>query len=416
MAEGQMFAAIDVGTTKVCTLVGEVDEHQTLHVVGVGVTPSRGLRKGLVVNVDEAANSIALSVEQAERLSGYKIDSAIVGVAGGHIGSLNSRGLVAITRGHRGITREDMERALESARAVAVPTNREIIHVIPREYIIDGEAGITNPVGLLASRLEVEAHIVTGAVSSIQTLVRCMHSLGIQIDDLVLQPLASSEAVLLPEEKEIGCMLVDIGGGTADIAMFVNGSVWHTTILPVGGNHITNDIAICLRTPVSTAEEIKIKYGCALAQAVSNDEMIDIAAFGDRGRQAISRHRLSQVIEARMEEIFALILREVRRSGYDGLLPAGVILTGGTASLAGICDLGREVLELPVRVGSPHGVAGLVDAISQPAYATSVGLLLWGLRHNGGQARGRQRSQQWTDILERFVGWIRARWAWPGSA
>ncbi len=415
MAEGQTFAAIDVGTTKVCTLVGEVDEHQTLHVVGVGVTPSRGLRKGLVVNVDEAANSIAHSVEQAERLSGYKIDSAIVGVAGGHISSLNSRGIVAITRGHRGITHEDMDRALESARAVAVPTNREIIHVIPREYIIDGEAGISNPLGLLASRLEVEAHIVTGAVSSIQTLVRCVHSLGVQIDELVLQPLASSEAVLLPEEKEIGCVLVDVGGGTADVAMFVNGSIWHTTIIPVGGNHITNDIAICLRTPISTAEEIKIKYGHAMAQAVNNDEMIDVAAFGERGRQAISRHRLSQVIEARMEEIFSLILREVRRSGYEGLLPAGVILTGGTASLAGICDLGREVLELPVRVGTPRGVAGLVDAVSSPAYATSVGLLLWGLRHDGWRSRSRRRSQQWTDILDRFKGWIRARWAVSGG-
>ena len=415
MTEGRTFAAIDVGTTKVCTLVGELDEHRTLHVVGVGVTPSRGLRKGLVVNVDEAANSIAVSVEQAERLSGYKVDSAIVGVAGGHIGSLNSRGIVAITRGHRGITRDDMERALESARAVAVPTNREIIHVIPREYIIDGEPGISNPLGLLASRLEVEAHIVTGAVSSIQTLVNCVHSLDVQIDELVLQPLASSEAVLLPEEKEIGCALVDCGGGTTDVAVFVNGSVWHTTIIPVGGNHLTSDVAICLRTPISTAEEIKIKYGHAVAQAVAADEMIDIAAFGERGRQAIARHRLSQVIEARMEEVFSLILRELRRSGHDGLLPAGVILTGGTAGLAGICDLGREVLELPVRVGSPRGVAGLADAVGSPAYATSVGLLLWGLRHDGWRARDRRRSQQWSDILNRFRGWIRARWAWPGS-
>jgi len=415
VTEGRTLAAIDVGTTKVCTLVGELDEHQTLHVVGVGVTPSRGLRKGLVVNVDEAANSIAVSVEQAERHSGYKIDSAILGVAGGHIGSLNSRGIVAITRSQRGVTRDDMARALESAQAVAVPTNREIIHVIPREYIIDGEPGISNPLGLLASRLEVEAHIVTGAVSSIQTLVNCVHSLGIQIDELVLQPLASAEAVLLPEEKEIGCVLVDVGGGTTDIAMFVNGSVWHTTIIPVGGNHITNDIAICLRTPISTAEEIKIRYGHAVASAVGSDEMIDITAFGERGRQAIARYRLSQVVEARMEEIFSLVLREIRRSGHDGLLPAGVILTGGTASLTGICDLGREMMELPVRVGAPRGVAGLVDAINSPAYATSVGLLQWSLRHNGWQTRERRRSQQWTDILDRFKAWIRARWGWPGA-
>jgi cell division protein FtsA len=415
VTEGQTFAAIDVGTTKVCTLVGELDEHQTLHVVGVGVTPSRGLRKGLVVNADEAANSIAVSVEQAERVSGYKIDSAVVGVAGGHISSLNSRGVVAITHGQRGITHDDMDRALESARAVAVPTNREIVHVIPREYIIDGEAGITNPLGLLASRLEVEAHIVTGAVSSIQTLVQCVQSLGVQIDELVLQPLASSEAVLLPEEKEIGCALVDVGGGTTDIAVFVNGSVWHTAILSVGGNHITNDVAICLRTPISTAEEIKIKYGHAQASTVAADEMIDITAFGERGRQAIARHRLCQVIEARTEEIFSLALREIQRTGHDGMLPAGVILTGGTAALAGICDLGREVLELPVRVGTPRGVAGLVDTIGHPAYATSVGLLLWSLRHDGWRSRGRRRSQQWTDIFDRFKGWIRARWGWPGS-
>ncbi|MBU1751632.1 MAG: cell division protein FtsA [Chloroflexi bacterium] len=415
MTDGQTFAAIDVGTTKVCALVGELDEHQTLHVVGVGVTPSRGLRKGLVVNVDQAANSIAVAVEQAERLSGYKIDSAVVGVAGSHISSLNSRGIVAITNSRRGITYDDMARALESAQAVAVPTNREIIHVIPREYIIDGEPGIINPLGLLASRLEVEAHIVTGAVSSIQTLINCVHSLGIEISELVLQPLASAEAVLLAEEKEIGCALVDIGGGTTDLAMFVNGSVWHTTIIPVGGSHITNDIAICLRTPISTAEEIKIKYGHAVSAAVESDENIDISAFGERGRQAIARHRLSQVIEARMDEVFALVLREIQRSGYDGLLPAGVILTGGTANLGGICDLGRETLELPVRVGIPRGVAGLVDAIHSPAYATSVGLLLWSQRRDPLRQHAQQSSQSWAGLMARFKAWVRARWSWPGG-
>lgn len=408
MTEGQMCAAIDVGTTKVCTLVGELDDHQTLHVVGVGVTPSRGLRKGLVVNVEEAANSIAISVEQAERLSGYKIDSAVVGVAGGQISSLNSRGVVAITRSQRGITRADMNRALESARAVAVPTNREIIHTIPREYIIDGEPGILNPLGLQASRLEVEAHIVTSAITAIQTLVSCVHSLGVRVDNLVLQPLASSEAVLLPEEKEIGCALVDIGGGTTAIAVFVNGSVWHTTILPMGGGHITNDIAICLRTPVSTAEEVKIKYGHAVPSAVAADEMIDVAAFGERGRQAIPRHRLSQVIEARMAEIFSFVQREIRRTGHEGLLPAGVILTGGTASLSGICDLGREMLELPVRVGSPRGVAGLVDAISHPSYATSVGLLLWNLRHDW-PSPDQPPESAWANVIARIQSWIRAR-------
>jgi cell division protein FtsA len=373
---------VDVGTTKICTLVGEVDEERGLRIIGVGVSPARGIRKGVVVNVQEATDAIATSIEKAERISGYAIQSAYVGLAGAHISAINSRGVVAISRGERGVQPADVERALEAARAVAIPVNREILHVIPRGYSVDGDDGVRDPLGMQAYRLEVESHIITGATSSIHNLVKCVQATGVGIDALVLEPLASGEAVLTDVEREMGVVLTDIGGGTTDIAIFIEGSIWHTAVLPTGGEHITNDIAVGLRTPFTTAEELKIKYGQARSQLINPNESVDVAMFGEGERQRIPRQFLSQIIEARVEEIFDMILQEIKRSGYDGLLPAGVVLCGGTAELAGIRDLAREVLNLPVRVGAPQDLQGLVDILGSPAYATSVGLVQWGLHHD----------------------------------
>jgi len=397
-------ACIDVGTTKVCTLVGELDENDSLRIIGVGIVPSRGIRRGMVVNVVEATQAIAASLERAERVSGRKIESAVVGIGGGHISSINSRGVIAVTRGARGIADEDVQRSLEAARAIAIPHNREIIHSIARGFSIDGQDGVKDPIGMQAFRLEVEAHIVTGASPSINNLVKCVESVGIGLDNLVLQPLASGLAVLTESEREMGVIMADIGGGTTDVAIFIEGSIWHTVILSNGGSHITNDIAVGLRTPFTTAEEIKIRYGCASPSMVTDPEPLDIAAFGDTGHQSISRQFLAEIIEARVEEIFGIILREVKRSGYDGLLPAGVVLTGGAASLPGIRDLGREVLGMPVRIGAPHDLEGLVDVLGSPAHATGVGLLIWGLQE---QPTRIQPATTVGGIKDRLTGFFR---------
>ena len=394
--------AIDVGTTKICTLVGELDEADNLCVVGVGVAPSHGLTKGVVVNVDEASKSIAVSIEKAERVSGYTIEAAYVGLAGKHISSLNSRGVVAVGRGERYITEDDVQRAIEAAQAIAVPHNREIVHILPRSYTLDGQEGVRDPVGMMGFRLEVEAHIVTGAVASMRNLVQCVENAGVAVNDLILQPLASSEAVLTPEERETGVVLVDAGGGTSDVAIFVQGSILHSVVLPVGGNNLTNDVAVGLRTPFAIAEELKIKYGHALPEMIDANETIGVEAFGEGSSQSVSRLQLCEIIEARAEEMIALVQNEIKRSGYDGLLPAGIILTGGTAELQGFKELAREMLGLPVRIGRAHGVGGLADAVSSPAYATAVGLLLWGKHHGTSERRIERHGNRWSDIYQRF--------------
>jgi len=395
--------SIDVGTTKVCTLVGEVDEKGALRIIGVGVAPSKGLRKGVVVNVRETAEAIAASVEKAERVSGYEIGRAHVGVAGAHISSFNSRGVVAVSRGHS-ITQDDVDRVLDAALAIAIPHNREVIHVIPRGYTVDGQDGVRDPLGMHGFRLEVEAHIITGAATFIHNLVKCINQVGIEIDELILAPLASGEAVLTDNEREMGVVLADIGGGTTDMAIFIKGSIWHAVVLAVGGNHLTNDVAVGLRAPFATAKEVKEKYGYARSEGIAADETIDVAVFGRDSWQAISRRFLSEIIEARAAEIFSLMLQEVKRSGYDGLLPAGVVLCGGTAQLAGIGELGREILQLPTRIGAPHDLQGLVDVLSSPAYATGVGLLLWGLREEAALPSRERPGGLW----QRIVQWLRA--------
>jgi len=397
-------ASIDVGTTKVCTLVGRVDEEGGLRIVGVGVVPSKGLRKGVVVNVGEATQAIAASVERAERISGDQITHAHVGVAGTHISSFNSRGVVAVSRGHS-IADDDVNRVLDAALAIAIPHNREVIHVVPRGYTVDGQDGVRDPRGMYGFRLEVEAHIITGAATSIHNLANCINQIGIEIDDLVLAPLASGEAVLTPNEREMGVVLTDIGGGTTDMAIFIEGSVWHTAVLGIGGNHLTNDVAVGLRASFDTAKEIKEKHGYAIAEAVPVGENINVPVFGEDSWQAVPRRVLAEVIEARAVEIFNLLLQEVKRSGYDGLLPAGMVLCGGSAQLAGMRELGRDILQLPTRIGAPYDLQGLVDSVSSPAYATGVGLLLWALRQEATMA---PRERPPVSLWERIVHWLRS--------
>jgi cell division protein FtsA len=400
---------IDVGTTKVCTLIGEVDEADNTCILGVGVAPSQGLNKGMVVNVEEAAKSIADSLEKAERVSGYTIEAAYLGLAGKHISSMNSRGVVAVGRGERAITEDDVARAIEAAQAVAVPHSREIVHVIPRSYTLDGQEGVRDPVGMMGFRLEVEAHIITGAVPSIRNLVQCVENSGVIVNELVLQPLASAEAVLLPEEREIGVVLVDVGGGTTDVAVFADGSVCHSAVLPVGGNNLTNDIAVGLCTPFTVAEQLKLEYGHALPEVIDAAETIDVAAFGEAQVQSIPRLQLVQILEARAEEIFAMVQEEINRSGHQGLLPAGLVLTGGAVELPGFKELGREMLKMPVRVGHARNIGGLVDAVSSPAYATAVGLLQWGLRYGSLERRTQKpAASRWADLYRRFTEILKA--------
>ncbi len=406
----RVIVGIDVGTTKVCTIVSQVQDNGTVNVLGVGLTPSKGLDKGMVVNIDDAVNAITTSVEKAERLSGYRIGSAFVGVAGRHISSLNSRGVVAVSRNDHEVSRHDIDRAVEAAQAIAIPTQREVIHVIPRAYIIDGNEGIRDPIGMSGFRLEVETHIVTGEVMAIQNLIKSVRKAGIEIDDLVLQPLASGEAVLTPEDKDRGVVLVDMGGGTTDIAIFVQGGIWHTSVLGVGGNHFTNDISVVLQTPHHTSEYLKLRYGSAQQQEVpEGDDQIEAEGFVPGERQHVSRTMLNQVVQARAEEVVEMIYNEIRRSGYDGMLPAGIVLTGGASQLAGFDDLMREMLGVPVRVGTPTELVGLSDSLDSPSYATGVGLVRWGARHGAAimHTGGAADRGGYGSTYERFKSWLR---------
>jgi len=382
MKKQTTLASIDVGTTKVCTIVADADEGGTVRVLGVGVTPSQGLHKGLVVNISDAANSIRESVRKAEQASGTKVESAYVGVTGRHVTSLNNRGVVAITHNDRLVRPDDLRRVLQSARSIKVPSDRKLLHVIPRGYAIDGQVGVKNPVGMHGFRLDVETHIITAAVASVQNLAKCIRSIGIDIDDLILEPLASNEAVLTEDEKQVGVILADIGGGTTDIAVFREGSIWHTAILPVAGYQITRDIAIGLGLPFEVAEEMKKRYGSVMPVYEGKAETANPISEDGHG---VSYQDLCDIIRARVEEIVRLILLELPRSEYETLVPAGLVLTGGSANLSGIEALGRDMLDLSVRVGMPGNISGITDALHDPAYATSVGLLLWGAKHEGTQ-------------------------------
>jgi len=406
----RVIVGIDVGTTKICVLVGELDRDGKLNIVGVGTCPSQGLRRGVVVNIEETVTSIAAALDRAERLSGKRIISATVGIAGSHIASENSKGFVAISPSHRDIEPNDISRAVEVARAIAIPANREMIHVIPRSYVVDGQEGIKNPIGMSGFRLEVEAHIITGSVSSMHNLIKCVQKAHVDIEDLVLEPLASGYAVLEDGETDLGVALVDIGGGTTDIAVYTDGAIWHSVVLPVGGNLITSDIAIGLRLPVGVAEELKIMYGHCDAAGIDDDDMIDLAQFMPDCDDLVPRKLLAEIIQARVDEIFVMVHEELKKSGYDGLLPAGIVITGGTAELPGILEMAGQILDLPARIGSPLGLHGLADSINRPAYATAVGLLLWALDHNSHLSEEEEFEEDPGDanIISRFGRWLRA--------
>jgi cell division protein FtsA len=376
-------AAIDVGTTKVCTIMADVYDNEGIRVLGVGITPSKGLHKGLVVNINEAKQSIKESVRIAEHSAGRRLESAYVGVTGRHITSVNNRGSIAITRNNQVVHTEDLKRVLDVARSVKTPAEQRLLHIIPREYVVDGQGGVKNPIGMHGFRLDVETHIITAAVTSIQNLTKCIRAIGVDIDDLVMEPLASAEAVLAPEEKQDGVLLADIGGGTTDLALFKDNTIYHTSVLPVAGYQVTRDISVGLGITYELAEEMKKKYG----NVTPNEEDIshsDVSITGDG--HSISYNELSEIIRVRVEELLRLIMLELPQADYRKLIPAGLVITGGCANLPGIAELGEKTTRVPVRIGKPFSLPGISDALNNPAYATGVGLLLWKLRNQDTKA------------------------------
>ncbi|MCK8827145.1 cell division protein FtsA [Natroniella acetigena] len=373
MAPRDIVAGIDIGTTKVCTIIAEINGNKITDIIGVGTSPSTGLRKGMVVDIDDTVCSIETAVVKAERMAGVELESVFVGIAGSHISSTNSHGVVAVTGEDKEISKKDIDRVIEATKIISIPPEREIIHVIPREFIVDGCRDIKSPLGMSGVRLEAETHIVTGSVTSIQNLVKSVHRVGINVEGVVLQPLAASKAVLSESEQDLGVVLVDMGGGTTDIAIFKEGSIWYTSILPVGGDHVTSDIAVGLRTPMSNAERIKIQHGCAKASLIERDQKIDILDTSGKKKHSISQQMLCNIIEPRVDEIFTLVKQEIRKAGYDDLIPAGVVVTGGASLLDGIPQLASEKLDLPVRVGVPDNIDTLLNYIDGSIYDIGEG-------------------------------------------
>jgi len=389
----EIVVGIDVGTTKVCTLVGRVEDNKSIRIMGVGIEPSEGIKKGIIVDLAAASQAITRSVKKAESTSGLEITSALVSIAGAHVSSVNSRGAAAVNGNV--IEQYDVEHAMEQARAVAIPYDREIIHVIQRGFSVDGQDGIRNPKGMHGYRLEVEAHIITASAATVDNLRQCVGAAGVEIQQFVLNPLASGEVVLTEQERQMGVAVCDIGGGTTDLAIYVNGDVWHTMVLSVGGNHVTQDIAHGLRLPFEQAEEVKKQQGYAIRAEVGSEEYFSVRPFGEDRPVQINRQELAHIIEARVAEVFSLTLQEIKRSGYDGLLPAGMVLTGGTSALPGIKRVASEVLGLPVRTAQPENLLGLVDRLNSPAYSTGVGLLRWALSmHDQDISIGRDRRSK----------------------
>ena len=375
---GDLIVGLDIGTTKVCAIIGEVTE-EGIDIIGIGTHPSRGLHKGVVININSTVNSIQRAVEEAELMADCEISTVYAGIAGGHIKGFNSHGIVAV-RNKEEVSQKDVARVIDAAKAVAIPPDREVIHVIPQEYIIDNQDGIAEPVGMSGVRLEAKVHIVTGAVSSAQNIVKCAMRCNLEVSDIVLEQLASSEAVLSDDEKELGCAVIDLGGGTTDIAIWVNGTIVHTSVLSLGGNHLTNDIAVGLRTPMAEAERIKQRYGCAVVDLVGANETIEVPSVGGRAARVMPRRVLAEIIEPRAEEIFLLVQRELAQSGYEELIASGLVITGGTTILDGMPALAERVLNVPVRRGLPRGIGGLVDVVRSPRFATAVGLVLYGAK------------------------------------
>jgi len=397
-----IIVGLDIGTTKIAVIVAERGAGGKIDIIGIGTHPSTGLRKGVVINIDATVTSIKRAVEEAELMAGCEITSVYAGIAGAHIKGFNSHGIVAVK--NKEVTSRDVERVIDAARAVAIPMDREVLHILPQEYIVDEQDGIRDPIGMSGVRLEAKVHIVTGSVSSAQNIVKCANRVGLNVADIVLEPIASAEAVLTPEEKELGVAMVDMGGGTTDLTIFHAGAVKHTAVLPLGGNHVTNDIAAGLRTPSSSAEEIKRRYGCAFTALVQSSETIEVPSTGGREPRVLSRQVLAEIIEPRMEEMLTMIHREIIKSGFDEYLTSGVVLCGGSVLLEGMTELAEQVFHMPVRRGYPTGVGGLIDVVNSPAYATGVGLVLYGAREGAYEGLSTNNSRGLFERIKTRMG------------
>jgi cell division protein FtsA len=399
-----LIVGLDIGTSKVLALVGEVGPNGAIEVLGVGSQPSRGLKKGVVVNIESTVQSIQRAVEEAELMAGCEIHAVFAGIAGSHVRSLNSHGVVAIR--DREVTPGDVEHVIDAARAVAIPADQKILHVLPQEFVVDGQEGIHDPIGMSGVRLEAKVHIVTGAESAAQNIEKCIKRCGLEVEDVVLEQLASSFAVLTEDEKDLGVCMVDIGGGTTDIAVFAQGAIRHTAVIPIAGDQVTNDIAVSMRTPTQHAEDIKIRYACALSQLANPDETIEVPSVGDRPARRLARQTLAEIVEPRYEELFGLVREELRRSGFEELVVAGVVLTGGSARMEGVIELAEEVFHLPVRLGVPQQIQGLADVVRNPIYATGVGLLLYARDNLLPARRARSHGGNAKATINRMRAWF----------
>jgi cell division protein FtsA len=401
----QLLVALDIGTSKIVTLVAEITPEDTLQLIGMGSHPSRGLKKGVVVNIESTVNAIQRSLEEAELMADAKIKEVITGIAGSHIKSFNSHGMVAIK--DKEVQQYDIDRVIETARAVNIPMEQQVLHILEQEFIIDGQGGVRQPLGMSGMRLEVKVHIVTGAVSAAQNIMKCVRRCGLEVRDLMLQPLASSDAVLLDDERDLGVCLVDIGGGTTDLAVFTEGAIKHTSVIPIAGDQITNDIAMALRTPTKDAEDLKIAHGVALRQLASTADMIEVPGVGERGPRELSRQTLAEVVEPRVEELYSLIQRELRSSGLEELLSSGIVITGGSALMKGMVELGEEVFHMPVRVGVPQYSGALAEVVRNPRYSTGMGLLMAGLEQVKRDRHAKMQGAGFKEVFEKMKGWFK---------
>lgn len=404
--EDKMIVGLDIGTSKVVAIVGAINAEGGLEIVGIGSHPSRGLKKGVVVNIESTVQSIQRAVEEAELMAGCQIHSVYAGIAGNHIRSLNSHGIVAIR--DREVYSLDLERVIDAAQAVAIPADQKVLHILPQEYVIDTQEGIKEPLGMSGVRLEAKVHLVTCAVNASQNIEKCIRRCGLEVEDIILEQLASSYSVLTDDERELGVCLVDIGGGTTDIAIFTEGAIRHTGVIPIAGDQVTNDIAMALRTPTQNAEEIKIKYACALTQLAGADETIKVPSVGERPPRDLSRQALAEVVEPRYDELFTLVQAELRRSGFEDLIAAGIVLTGGTSKMEGVVELAEEIFHAPVRIGTPQNIAGLTDIVRNPIYSTGVGLLQYGLKQQKGGSVGKSSSSKSdANAFSRMKDWFK---------
>ena len=404
VSQNRMIVGLDIGTSKVVAIVGEVSPEGKLEIVGIGSHGSKGLKKGVVVNIDSTVQSIQRAVEEAELMAGCRIQSVYAGIAGSHIRSMGSHGIVAIRDGE--VYQPDIERVIDAAQAVAIPADQKILHILPQEFIIDAQEGVKEPLGMSGVRLEAKVHLVTCAVNAAQNIEKCIKQCGLGVDDIILEQLASSYSVLTEDEKDLGVCLVDIGGGTSDIAIFTEGAIKHTAVIPIAGDQVTNDIAMALRTPTQNAEEIKIKYACALASLAGDNETIKVPSVGERDDRSLSRQALAEVVEPRYEELFTLIQAELRRSGFEELIPAGVVLTGGTSKMEGVVELAEEIFHMPVSIGKPKQVSGLADIVRNPIYATAVGLLQYGVSQSGSTASSSSRIGDTESVWGKAKRWL----------